>query len=467
MPTLPGKSALTLLLLLPLSLSAQPAAAPATEGRKPNVVIIHADDLGWGDLSCYGQAKFKTPHLDRMAAEGMRFTDYYAGSTVCAPSRGSLMTGRHTGRAWVRGNGDIPLRPEDVTVAEVLKGAGYATAVMGKWGLGKSGTEGMPDRQGFDEHFGWLDHKHPHRQYSDHLWRNGAKVPTDAGKDYSNDLVTEAALDFIRRNRERPFFLYLAPATPHAEMRVPEDSLAEFRGRYPETPYRNPEADARPADGYRSQATPHAATAAMIARLDRDVGRVLALLKELGIDGGTAVLFTSDNGPHKEGGRDPAFFASYGPFRGIKRDLYEGGIRVPMIARWPGTVPAGATTDHVGAHWDILPTAAAIAGASAPAGTDGVSLLPTLQDGKRRDRAPLYWEFHERGFQQAARMGDWKAVRLKPDAPIELYDLKSDQGETRDVAAKRPAVVAEAEAFLRAARTDSERWPVAGKRKRK
>lgn len=437
-------------------------SAAAQEARKPNIILIHADDLGWGDLSCYGQKKFKTPHLDRMAAEGMRFTQYYSGSTVCAPSRCALITGFHMGHAWVRGNGDIPLRPEDATVGEVLKAAGYATAAIGKWGLGQADTTGLPSKKGFDEHFGFLNHQHPHRQYTDHLWRNGEKVPIDPSR-YANDLLTDAALDYIRSHKGGPFFLYFAPSTPHAEMRVPEDSLEPFKGKFPEKTFTSASADAHPSRGYRSQPTPNAATAAMIARLDRDVGRVLSLLKEVGVDQDTVVFFTSDNGPHKEGGRDPGFFQSSGPFKGIKRDLYEGGIRVPMIARWPGRIREGTVSEQVWAHWDFLPTAAEIGGANAPP-VDGISMSNALLAKPQKDHDFLYWEFHERGFDQAVRMGDWKAVRHGPEDPIELYNLKADPAEATNVAGEHPEVVAKIDAYLKRARTDSERWPIKRKK---
>lgn len=433
------------------------AFAPG-QARKTSIIFIHADDLGYGDLSCAGQKKFRTPHLDRMAAEGARFTQYYSGSTVCAPSRCALMTGFHMGHAWVRGNGDVPLREQDVTAAEVLKAAGYATAVTGKWGLGAVETAGVPSNQGFDEHFGFLTHVHPHRQYTDHLFRNGEKVTVNAERDWANDLVTQASLDFVRKNKDRPFFLYLAYANPHAELRVPEDSLAEFRGKFPETPFVNKQADEHPSRGYRSQPAPRATFAAMVTRMDRDVGRLLGLLKELGIDEDTAVFFSSDNGPHKEGGADPAFFESNGPLRGIKRDLYEGGIRVPMIVRWPGRVRAGTVSDQIWAHWDFLPTAAEIAGAAPPRGIDGISMLPALLGKPQKDHEYLYWEFFERGFQQAIRVGDWKGVRLGLGRPLELYDLKADVGERTDVAAGRPDVVARLEGLLKSARVDSERW---------
>jgi arylsulfatase A len=434
----------------------------------PNLLLIHADDLGYGDLSAYGQAQFKTPSLDRLAREGTRFTQYYSGSTVCAPSRAALMTGLHTGHAWVRGNGDIPLRPEDVTVAEVLKDAGYRTAVIGKWGLGTPGTTGQPDRQGFDYSFGFLDHRHAHRQFTDHLYRNAERVAVDLERDYVNDLFTKETEAFISRSDARPFFVYLSYTVPHAELRAPDDSMAAYRGRFPEEPFTNAKADAQQSGarpdgaslGYRSQPTPRTAFAAMITRMDRDIGRLLDLLRERDLDRRTLVLFTSDNGPHREGGADPVFFKSSGGLRGIKRDMYEGGIRVPMIARWTGMVPAGRVSDHVWAHWDMLPTFADVAGAKPPSGLDGMSMARALRGEVQESQQVLYWEFHERGFQQAVRMGRWKAVRLKNGAPLELYDLQTDRNEEREVAAANPDIVAKIEAYLKTARTESERWPV-------
>jgi arylsulfatase A len=433
----------------------------------PNVVLIQADDLGYGDLSAYGQANFQTPALDRLAREGIRFTQYYAGSTVCGPSRAALMTGLHTGHTWIRGNGEIALRLEDVTIAEVLREAGYRTAVIGKWGLGIAGSTGQPDRQGFDYAFGFLDHRHAHRQYTDHLWRNGERVAVDVAGDYVNDLFTRETIGFIDRPDRRPFFVYLNYTVPHAELRVPEASLAEFRGKFPEKPYVNATADARTAGaepdgrslGYRSQPEPRAAFAAMIVRMDRDIGRIVEHLGARGLDRTTLILFISDNGPHQEGGGDPVFFKSNGGLRGIKRDLYEGGIRVPMIARWTGTIPAGRVSDHPWAHWDILPTLAELAGARAPGGLDGVSTTRALRGERQPAHGTFYWEFHERGFQQAVRMGKWKAVRLGSGKPLELYDLEADPREERDVAAVNAAVVARVETYLRTARTPSERWP--------
>ncbi|HEX2489329.1 MAG TPA: arylsulfatase [Blastocatellia bacterium] len=434
-------------------------AATFSAQTRPNIIFIQADDLGYGDLSCYGQRKFRTPNIDRLAAEGMRFTQYYAGSTVCAPSRSALMTGQHTGHTRIRGNARHPLLPVDVTVAETLKSAAYKTALIGKWGLGEAGTTGVPNRQGFDYFFGYLNQRHAHNYYPTFLWRNEKRidlrnlVPDEDAEgsgvssnrvDYSHDLMAEEALKFIEGNGGGPFFLYLAFTIPHANneaknkgMEVPD--LGEFA-----------------SEDWPDQ---EKAKAAMITRLDRDIGRLMALLKKLGIDDNTLVFFTSDNGPHREGGADPDFFDSNGPLRGIKRDLYEGGIRVPMIARWPKRIKAGAKSDQVWAHWDLLPTLAEVAGVKPPADIDGVSMFNALRGRRQRDHEFLYWEFHERGFSQAARMGDWKAVRKTPGSPLELYDLKNDLGEQNDVAVKHSEVVKKIEEYLRTARTESELWP--------
>ena len=459
-----GRAMLAGLLLLAIPSEHPDAQQPVA---KPNIVVIQADDLGYGDLSSYGQTNFQTPSLDRLAREGIRFTQYYAGSTVCAPSRTALMTGLHTGHTWIRGNGEIALRPEDVTIAEVLKTAGYRTAVVGKWGLGIPGTTGEPNKQGFDYSFGFLDHRHAHRQYTDHLWRDGKRVAVDVDSDYVNDLFTREAIGFIDRRDRAPFFLYLNYPVPHAELRVPESSLAEYRGKFPERPYVNAAADARKTGalpdgaslGYRSQPTPHAAFAAMITRMDRDIGRIVDHLHARGLDRRTLVMFISDNGPHQEGGGDPVFFKSNGGLRGIKRDLYEGGIRVPMIARWVGTIPAGRVSDYAWAHWDILPTLADLAGARPPAGLDGKSMTRALRGASQPPHDTFYWEFHERGFQQAVRMGKWKAVRLAAGKPLELYDLDADPREVHDVAGENASVVERVESYLKTARTPSERWP--------
>jgi arylsulfatase A-like enzyme len=423
---------------------------PVRHPNQPNIIFILADDLGYGDLGCYGQKKIRTPNLDRLAAEGMRFTQCYAGSTVCAPSRSVLMTGLHTGHTRIRGNAKRALLEEDLTVAEVLQAAGYRTGAIGKWGLGVEGTSGHPNRQGFKEWFGFLDQTHAHNYYPDYLWRNSRRreLPANAGGAkglYVQDLFTMTATNFARIHYLDPFFLYLAYTIPHANnelknqgMEVPSDA-----------PY-----------SQESWPEPERNKAAMITRLDSDVGLLLDRLRELNMESNTVIFFSSDNGPHREGGNDPAFFKSSGGLRGIKRDLYEGGIRVPMIVRWPGRVAAGKVSDFVWGFQDFLPTAAEIAGANPPRRIDGLSILPHLLGQKQTNRHEfLYWEFHEKGFAQAVRMGDWKAVK-HPGKPLELYDLKADLAEERDVSGAQPEVVERIEAYLTTARTESEWWPV-------
>lgn len=444
-------------------------SAPApqqAQAPKPNILLIQADDLGYGDLSVYGQAMFQTPNVDRLAKNGLRFISYYAGSTVCAPSRGTLMTGLHTGHGWIRGNlAGNSLRDQDRTIASLLKDAGYRTALIGKWGLGESESPGRPDRKGFEYSFGYLSQTHAHRQFTDHLYRNGQRVEVSQN-DYSNDLFTRETVSFIEKDDNRPFFIYLNYTVPHAELRVPDDSMTPFKNHFPEKPFVNAAADAKPTGpdepslGYRSQPTPHAAFAAMVTRMDRDVGRIVDLLRQRGLDQRTLVLFTSDNGPHREGGGDPEFFKSSGGLKGIKRDMYEGGIRVPMIASWPGTIAPGSTTTYAAAHWDLFPTFAELAGVPAPSGLDGTSILPVLRGQTQKPHEFLYWEFHERGFQQAVRMGNWKAVRLAKDKPLELYNLADDPTEYTNVAEKHPDVVAKIESYLKTARTESPNWPI-------
>ncbi len=441
-------------------------APPQAQPSRPNILLIQADDLGYGDVSVYGQAMFQTPNVDRLARNGLRFISYYAGSTVCAPSRNALMTGMHTGHTWVRGNlPGMSLRADDRTIATLLKEAGYRTALIGKWGLGESDSPGRPDRKGFDYSFGYLSQTHAHRQFTDHLYRNGERVEVSPN-DYSNDLFTKETMSFIERNDNRPFFIYLNYTVPHAELRVPDDSMASFTGRFPEKPFVNAAADAKltgpdePTLGYRSQPAPHAAFAAMVTRMDRDVGRIVDLLRSRGVDQKTLVIFTSDNGPHQEGGADPEFFKSSGGLRGIKRDLYEGGIRVPMVASWPGTIAPGTSTTYAAAHWDLFPTFAELASARIPAGLDGKSIVPLLKGKPLTPHDFLYWEFHERGFQQAVRMGNWKAVRLAKDKPLELYNLADDPTEYTDVAAKQPEIVAQIEKYLKTARTESPNFPI-------
>ncbi|HUT34428.1 MAG TPA: arylsulfatase [Planctomycetota bacterium] len=437
-----------------------PRHALAQGRKKPNIVFILADDLGYGDLGCYGQKQIKTPCLDKMAAEGVRFTDAYAGSTVCAPSRCALMTGVHMGHALVRGNANVPMRPDDVTVATLLKRAGYATGIIGKWGLGEAASTGIPTKQGFDYWFGYLNQHHAHNYWPTHLWRNEEKVPlknvvpkedrvgggvASERVEYSHDLFAQEALAFVEKHKDKPFFLYLALTIPHANneagrlgMEVPSDE-----------PYTKED-----------WPQPQKNMAAMVTRMDRDLGRLFDHLKKLGLDDDTIVFFTSDNGPHHEGGNNPDFFDSNGPLRGIKRDLYEGGIRVPMIVRWPGKAKAGTTSDLPWAFWDFLPTACDIAGAEPPKGIDGISVLPAILGKEQKGHDHLYWEFHEGGFKQAVRMGKWKAVRRGTTQPIELYDLTADIGEQNNAADKHPDLVAKMADVLKSARTDSKQWPV-------
>ncbi len=440
--------------------------APKPARKPPNIVFILADDLGYGDLGCYGQTVIQTPCLDAMAAEGVRFTQVYAGSTVCAPSRCCLMTGLHTGHARVRGNKLVPLLTEDMTVAELLKSAGYSTALFGKWGLGEPGTTGVPNAKGFDEFFGYLNQGHAHNSFPTYLWRNETKEPLEGNteqpdhkgvcgecKTFSNDLFTREALSFLERKKDGPFFLYLAYTLPHAN-----NERGGLTGDGMETPSYEPYAD-------RDWPNPQKGHAALISRFDRDVGRVLQKLRDLGIDQDTIVFFSSDNGTHKEGGANPAFFKSSGPLRGIKRDLYEGGIRVPTIVRWPGTIPAGTVSDAAWAFWDFLPTAADLVSVHPPRGIDGITALPMILGKKVEGHKYFYWEFHERGFSQALRFGDWKAVRLTAagadePGPIELYDLAKDIGEAHNAAADHPDIVARAQAYFHVARTESELWPI-------
>ena len=461
MPTKLGRRLAGALGLLLLVLAGPVFAEP------PNIIWIMADDLGYGDLGCYGQQRIKTPNIDRLASEGSRFTDCYAGSTVCAPSRCTLMTGLHTGHARVRGNARVPLEPDDVTVAEVLKTVGYTTGIIGKWGLGESQTTGIPNRQGFDEWFGYLNQRHAHNYYPDYLWHNEEKVPLPnvvvrnvASKRvvYSAELFGREAIGFLDRagSSDEPFFLYLALTLPHANNEAGKQGM--------EVPSDEP---------YSHEPWPQAQKnhAAMITYLDAQVGAVMKKLDELGLDDDTIVFFTSDNGPHREGGADPEFFKSSGPLRGIKRALYDGGIRVPMIVRWPGKVAAGTVNHQVWAFWDALPTMAELAGAETPDNLDGISMVPALLGAEaagrpQQDHEYLYWEFHERGFGQAVRMGPWKAVRSKAGQPIELYDVTADLGEEHNVAKQHPDVVAKAATLFETARTDSPHWRVGDQRRR-
>ena len=361
------------------------------------------------------------------------------------------MTGLHTGHARIRGNAQVPLEPDDVTVAEILKPAGYRTAAIGKWGLGNEGTTGMPNRHGFDEWFGYLDQVHAHNYYPEFLWRNERKWQLRGNangqkSEYSHDWFTRGALNFIRINQKHPFFLYLAYTIPHANNEL-KDKGMEVPGDAPYSKEDWPQQEKNKA--------------AMITRLNADIGKILDKLKELKLDQDTILFFSSDNGPHKEGGVDPQFFASSGPLRGIKRDLYEGGIRVPMIVRSPGRIKAGSTNDQIWAFWDFLPTAAELAGVKPPKNIDGISMVPTLLGTKQaRQHEVLYWEFHERGFQQAARLGDWKMVRLAPEKAPEFYNLKTDLAEKENVAGQHSDIVVKFAEYLKTARTESKNWPI-------
>jgi arylsulfatase A-like enzyme len=443
------------LLLVAAFFLAFTTAANAAEDAPPNIVFIMADDLGYGDLGCYGQRVIQTPRIDELARQGRRFTQCYAGSTVCAPSRCVLMTGIDTGHCRVRGNSLVPLVDADVTVAEVLREAGYETAMFGKWGLGEPDSSGLPTRQGFDHWFGYLNQHHAHNYYPEYLWDGESRYEISANRDsarevYTHDLFVDRALEFLRGEHERPFFLYLPFTLPHAN-----NERGGQTGDGMEVPNYGGYAD-------RDWPAPVRGHAAMISYLDASVGQILDALDHLGLAAGTIVLFTSDNGPHREGGADPTFFNSSGPLRGIKRALYEGGIRVPMIVRWPGHVEAGSESNYAWSFADVLPTAAEIAGTKPPEDITGVSIVSALTSPPNTgpSREYLYWEFHERGFHQAILDGDWKAVRHGINGEIELYDLASDLGEEHNVAAQHPDVVARIAELLRDARTDSEHWPV-------
>lgn len=440
-----------------------------------NIIYILADDLGYGDLSCYGQEYFTTPNIDRLAAEGMVFTQHYAGSTVCAPSRSSLMTGLHTGHTFIRGNkevkpeGQYPIPDSTYTLAEMLRGRGYRAGAFGKWGLGPPGSEGDPLQQGFDEFYGYNCQRLAHHYYPRFLWNNDQRdsLPGNFGQakgQYAPDLIHERALKFIEKNQNRPFFLFYPNVIPHAELAAADSLIEKYDSLLPSgQPYRGYDAGPEYRLGrYESQDRPHAAFAAMIETLDQQVGDIMQKLDELDLAERTLVIFTSDNGPHLEAGADPDFFDSNGPLRGYKRDLYEGGIRVPMIAHCPGFIAPGQQTDHISAFWDVFPTLAALTGAPPPAVTDGISFLPTLQGESNRQNkhSYLYWEFHEKGGRVAIRRGNWKGVRYDvledPDSPLELYDLTKDPGEEFNVAEDNPQRVAVLNDLLRQAHTESE-----------
>ncbi|MCL4134293.1 UNVERIFIED_CONTAM: hypothetical protein GTU68_028795 [Idotea baltica] len=442
-----------LLLFLLLVIASKNASGFETP-QQPNIIFVMADDLGFGDLGCYGSKQIQTPNIDRMASEGIRFTQCYAGSPVCAPSRSVLMTGLHTGHTRVRGNfgvGQIagvrsdqvrvPLLDEDVTLAEVLRDAGYATGITGKWGLGEPGSTGIPTKQGFEEWFGYLNQRRAHSHYPDYLWLGTSKFPlvgNSGGKQqqYSHDLFTGFALNFVRAKHKEPFFLYLPYCVPHNHFEIPD------LGPYADKPWSEQEKT----------------YAAMVSRLDGHMGQLMDLLVELKIDSHTIIFFCSDNGAAN---RYDGVLDSSGLLRGRKRDMYEGGIRTPMVVRWPDRIQQGSTSELVWSFADVLPTLAELANASFPANLDGVSIAPALEGQMQdlKDRL-LYWEFHEKGFQQAVRWQNWKAVRMAADQPLELYDLAQDVGETTNIALQHPDVISKIEDYLKTARTKSLEFPV-------
>jgi arylsulfatase A-like enzyme len=441
----------------------------------PNIIYIYADDLGYGELGCYGQQKIKTPHLDKMAREGMRFTQHYTSMPVCAPARAMLMTGKHGGHSAIRGNfelggfkdeeerGQKPLPAEEFTVAELLKQKGYATALTGKWGLGMNNTEGSPSKQGFDYYYGYLDQKQAHNFYPSHLWENDqwdtlaqpwfdvhrkidSTKATDTdfdsfkGKEYAPAKMTEKALAFIEKNKGGRFFLYMPYTIPHAALQAPDAYVKKYIGQFDEKPYYG-------AKGYAANKYPLSTYAAMITYLDEQVGIVMQKVKELGLDEHTIIMFSSDNGATFNGGVNAKFFNSVGGLRGLKMDVYEGGIREPFIARWPGKIKAGSVSDHISVQYDLMATLAELTGQRLEKGTDGISFLPALLGKKQPEHKYLYFEYPEKGGQLAIRMGNWKAVktdlRKNPRAPWQLFNLKTDRNETTDVAPENPDLLKE------------------------
>ena len=460
------------------------SAAGAAAQQKPNIVFILADDLGYGDLSCYGQEKFETPNIDALARSGMRFTQCYSGTTVSAPSRSALLTGLHSGHGYIRGNielapeGQFPLPEDAYTFFHAFKDAGYRTAAFGKWGLGFIGSTGDPKRQGCDTFYGYNCQLLAHSYYPDHLWDNDRRVELEDntlsvqyGKGtYSQDLIHGKALEYLdRQTADQPFFLWYPTIIPHAELIVPEDSIIKkFRGKYPERPFKGaePGSPSFRKGGYCSQFWPHATFAAMVTRLDVYVGQLVAKLKEKGLYDNTIIIFASDNGPHLEGGADPDFFNSNGIYRGYKRDLYEGGIRVPMIVSWPGHVQPHSQTDFMCAFWDLLPTFRDIVSPKAKAreGEDGISLLPLLTGRKgQKQHDFLYFEFQESGGRQAVRQGDWKLVHLNvstPDDYYELYNIASDPSERHNLLADYPEKAAELKALMEQQHVRNANFPL-------
>lgn len=454
--------------------------ASSAKTKAPNIIYILADDMGYGDLSCYGQKDFTTPNLDKLAKNGMKFTEHYSGSTVCAPSRSTLMTGLHTGHTAIRGNkelkgreGQTPMPSEYLTIAEVLKSAGYTTGAFGKWGLGYIGSEGDPNNQGFDVFYGYNCQRMAHRYYPTHLWDNQKKDILEGNdwtntKTYAPDKIQDRTLQFIEDNKDNPFFAYIPLVQPHAEMIAPDSLVNKFKGLFgEEKPYiGKPGGDYGPNLEYAqycSQALPKATFVAMIYSIDKVVGEIVAKLKELGIEDNTLIMFASDNGPHDAGGQNPKFFNSAAGMRGFKRDLYEGGIKTAFIAQWPNKIKPGTQSEHISAFWDILPTCAEIAGVKIKNEIDGISFLPTLL-GKKKQKTHdhLYWEFAAKGGRQAVRLGNWKGVwydRAKGGKDLELYNLSTDWAEEHNLAAQNPKIVAQIKAIIAEEHIESEIFP--------
>ncbi|WP_066631332.1 arylsulfatase [Labilibacter marinus] len=455
------------------------------EISKPNIIYILADDLGYGDLSCYGQTKFNTPNIDKLAAAGMKFTQHYTGSAVCAPSRSSLMTGQHTGHTPIRGNkelegreGQTPMPASSVTVAELLKDAGYVTGAFGKWGLGFIGSEGDAINQGFDVFFGYNCQRMAHRYYPTHLWSNDEKVMLEGNNwtntvTYAPDVIQDETLKFIEDNKDKPFFAYVPLVLPHAELISPDDSLlAKFKGKFEEVPklvtdsYTSDYGPDINTKEYCSQETPYAAFASMVVRMDVYTGQIMDKLEELGIADNTIIMFASDNGPHTEGGANPAYFNSGGGLRGVKRDLYEGGVRTPFVVSWPNKIKAGTVSDHISAFWDVLPTCADIVGVETPKSeVDGISFLPELLgENNQKEHEHLYWEFNTRGGRKAVRMGDWKGVlydiNSKKPRAMELYNLAEDVAETNNIADQHPEIIQQMKEIMEKEHVDSELFPI-------
>lgn len=460
--------------------------------RQPNVVFIIADDLGYAELGCYGQEKIRTPNIDRMSAQGMRFTDHYCGNPVCATSRCVLMTGKHSGHAYVRDNremknlvtktdeiptvfgGQEPIPESEVTLGELFKRQGYATAAFGKWGLGGVGTSGDPLSRGFDRFCGYNCQRHAHNFYPYYLVDDRelrlleGNTRDLTGQTYAPDVYADEALKFIRQHQDEPFFVYYPTIVPHLALQVPEDSLAEYKGQWEDPPYEG-------GHGYLPHPAPRAAYAAMVTRMDRDVGRLMQLVKDLGLDDNTIFVFTSDNGPTYDrlGGSDSDFFASAGPLRGLKGSIYDGGIRVPCIVRWPNHVAAGGVSHLPTAFYDWMPTLMELIGAAdtTPAASDGVSFAPTLlgHADQQTEHECLVWEFPGYGGQQAVRIGKWKGVRQNllprgknapaPNLDVELYNLEEDIGEAHNIAADHPNVVSRIEQIMREQHTKSAEFP--------